>query len=268
MVPLINKLHRFLVERTTLRTWFVAVLVAVLGISLLLFAETKGIWNGLESVQSVIRDIGSLMLASVAVTILLELGAKRAFLDELLSRVRLAKEIEQAGITACNPSFYSDIDWDDLFNTVHELDIFLVHGRSWRKEHGERLILAAKRGIRIRVVLPDPYDDVILAEIARRTNHAKQAIQERILLAKDEFYHLQTQGAKITVWFLPLVPLFSFYRFDQKMILALYSHRREQKLGRIHVPAFLLQEHGALFQFVQTDFEAMVESQHGLATPI
>lgn len=267
MVPLFNKLHRFLVERTTLRTWLVAVLTAVLGLSLLVFAEMPGIWHGLESVQSVVRDIGSLMLASIAVTLLLELGAKRAFLDELLSRVRLAKEIEQTGITGCSRSFYSDIEWDTLFRTVHELDIFLVHGRSWRKEHGERLVQAAKRGIRIRVVLPDPYDDVILSEIARRTNHSKQAIQERILLAKDEFYHLQTQGAKITVWFLPLVPLFSFYRFDQKMILALYSHRREQKLGRIHIPTFLLEERGTLFQFIQTDFEAMVESQQGLAVP-
>lgn len=267
MASLINKVQRFLRERTTLRTWFIAVLVAALGMSLLLFAEMQGIWNGLESIQSVVRDIGSLMLASVAVTLLLELGAKRAFLDELLARVRLSKDIEQAGIAAVNPSFYSEIDWQTLFSTVHELDIFLVHGRTWRKEHGERLLCAAKRGVRIRVVLPDPYDDVILAEIARRTNHSTQAIQERILQAKDEFSHLHTQGAHITVWFLPLVPLFSFYRFDQKMILALYSHRREQKLGRIHVPAFLLEEHGALFQFVQADFEAMVDGHNGLARP-
>lgn len=268
MAPLLSKLHRFLVERTTLRTWLVAILVAFLGISLLVFAEMKGVWNGLESVQSVVRDIGSLMLASIAVTLLLELGAKRAFLDELLSRVRLSREIEQAGITAFQQSFYSDIDWNELFSTVHELDIFLVHGRTWRKEHGERLVSAAKRGVRIRVVLPDPYDDVILSEIARRTNHSTQAIQERILLAKDEFCHLQTQGANITVWFLPLVPLFSFYRFDQKMILSLYSHRREQKLGRIHIPAFLLEKNGSLFQFIQADFDAMVDSQQGLARPV
>ncbi|HEY1353950.1 MAG TPA: hypothetical protein VGF67_30430 [Ktedonobacteraceae bacterium] len=265
MAPFINKLQRFLVERTTLRTWLVAVLAAVLGMSLLVFAQMPGIWHGLESVQSVVRDIGSLMLASIAVTLLLELGAKRAFLDELLSRVRLAKEIEQAGIAAVEPSFHNEIAWHELFGTVRELDIFLVHGRTWRKEHGERLIAAAKRGVRMRVVLPDPYDDVILSEIARRTNHSKQAIQERILLAKDEFSHLQTQGASITVWFLPLVPLFSFYRFDRKMILALYSHQREQKLGRLHVPAFLLEERGSLFQFIQADFEAMVDAHQGLA---
>lgn len=260
-----NKLHKFLVERTTLRTWFVTVLVAVLGISLLLFAEMGGIWSGLESLQSVTRDIGSLMLASVAVSLILELGAKRAFLDELLSRVHLSKEIELAGIAAFNHSFHNEIDWNDLFNTVHELDIFFVHGRAWRKEHGEQLILAARRGIRIRIVLPDPYDDTVLSEIARRTDHSKEAIQERILLAKDEFYHLRTEGANITVWFLPRVPLFSFYRFDHRVLLSLYSHRREQKLGRIHVPAFLLEGNGSLAQFIQEDFDAMVDGQNALA---
>ena len=263
-----NKLYKFLKERTTLRTWFIAVLVAVLGISLLILAEIDGLWNGLGSVQNVVRDIGSLMLASIAVTLILELGAKRVFLDELLSRVHLSKEIELAGIIAFNRSFHDNIDWSDLFSTVHELDIFFVHGRTWRNEHGEQLIAAAKRGIRIRVVLPDPNDDIVLSEIARRTNHSKQAIQERILLAKDEFYHLQTEGAKITVWFLPIVPLFSFYRFDHKMILSLYSHRREQKLERIHVPAFILENDGSLYKFIQEDFDAMVTSQKGLAKPV
>lgn len=263
-----NKLQKFLAERTTLRTWFIAVIVAVIGTTLLIVSEIGGLWNGLGSVQNVVRDIGSLMIASIAMTLILELGAKRAFLDELLSKVSLSKEIELAGITTFHPSFHGEIDWNDLFKTAHELDIFFVHGRAWRNEHGEQLIGAARRGVRIRVVLPDPYDDVVLSEIARRTNHSKQAIQERILLAKDEFSHLENEGAKITIWFLPMVPLFSFYRFDHKMILTLYSHRREQKLERLPVPTFVLEDGGSLYKFIQDDFNAMVDSQKGLAKPV
>ncbi len=263
-----DKRHKFLKERTTLRTWFLAMIAAVLGIILLVLANVNNLWHGLGSVQSVIRDIGSLMVASVAISLILELGGKRAFLDELLSKVHLSKDFEVGGIVAFNPSFHRDIDWNSLFDTVRELDIFFVHGRAWRHEHGEKLLAIARRGIQIRIVLPDPDDDITISEIARRTRHSKENIKDRILLAKDEFYHLKTEGAKVNVWFLPMVPLFSFYRFDNKMIMSLYSHRQEQKLERIHVPAFILEESGSLYKFIQEDFEAMVDSQKGLAKPV
>ena len=42
--------------------------------------------------------VGSLLLAAVAVTLILELAGKRAFLDEVLSAVRISENYRQAGI--------------------------------------------------------------------------------------------------------------------------------------------------------------------------
>jgi len=259
-----NRLDKLIKERTTLRTWFTVTLVGVLGITLLTLAEISSLWMGYQSVQSVVRDIGSLMLASIAVSLLWELAGKRAFLDELLMKVRLSEEIKAAGILKFNPSFHDDIDWENLFKTATEIDIFFISGRTWRRIQGAQLAAAAKRHVRIRVLLPDPEDKITISEIARRINEKFEDLQKRIIDAKDEFISLRTMGANVDVWLLQAVPLYSFYRFDHTIILSLYSHKKEPKPAINQIPAFILGE-GDLYQFIQTEYQAMTDDKNGLA---
>lgn len=102
-----DKMSKFLIERTTLRTWLTSVIVAIFGILLLVCSEVQSwwMWIGGQSLQSVVRDIGSLLIASVAITLLWELVGKRAFLDELLPKFRLSEDLVSGGIIGFKTSF-------------------------------------------------------------------------------------------------------------------------------------------------------------------
>jgi hypothetical protein len=251
-------------ERTNLRTVLVASIVALIGVGMLVLADNNGIWgmnNTNASFPSVIRDVGGLLVASVAVALLWELFGKRAFFEELWEKIRLAEDIREAGIIQFTKDF-SDVDWDPLFENVKEIDIFFIYGRTWRRLYGNRLIEAATRQAKIRVILPDPQDKTIISEFDRRfTNISRDAIRELILEAKSEFELLRKKGAQVSIWYISAIPLYSFYRFDNIIVWSVYHHQRD-----IHstVPAFILSKDGSLYHFVKEDFEATIQDTTGL----
>ncbi|TAK01993.1 hypothetical protein EPO44_08635 [bacterium] len=229
------------------------------------FAAKDQWWSGYESWQIVARNIGSLCVVSVAITFLWELFGKRAFRDELLAKAGLSQEIRTAGLTKITDSFLRDLDWEPLFRTVSKLDIFFAYGQTWRNTHWEKLVAAASRGIRVRVVLPDPEHDATVTELAKRFNYTKDRVVELIKGAEKEFSQLGSKssgaGTTVDIWYLPAAPLLTFYRFDFKAVIALYTHRTE----RVPVPAFVVESPGTLYNFVRQEFDAMIDQKSGMA---
>lgn len=258
---------KLLIERVNLRTILVALVIVVLGV-ILLYLSNQDFWTGYEAWQVVVRDIGGLLIVTVAITLLWELWAKRAFLDEVLVKVRMADEVKLAGLVRVTDSFHRGIDWDPLFHSVNKLDIFFAYGRTWRSTHTEELReVAARKGARIRIVLPDPDDVQTVSELARRFNSTPEKIKQLIKEAETDFRNLRHisagNGAQIGIWFLPATPQFSFYRFDHIAIFALYSHSRE----RVPIPTFVVEMGGTLYDYIRKEFEAMIRPG-GLARPV
>jgi hypothetical protein len=256
---------KLLKERVTLRTLLVAFVVASLGIGLLYAAAHKDWWKNYEVWQTVVQNVGSLLLVTVVITILWELWGKRAFLDEVLAKAQVSKEIAFAGITKITDSFHHDIDWRSYFRTVNKLDIFFAYARTWRNTYTQELQeVASREDARIRVVLPDPENEQTVIELARRFNYTPEELRTLIREAETQFRSLRSsigaKGAHIDIWFLPAAPLFTFYRFDRIAILALYSHCRE----RVPVPTFVCEMGGTLYDYIRKEFEAMIR-QGGLA---
>ena len=245
---------KILIERANLRTVLVALGVAGLG-AILLYLSAKDLWKGYEAWQVVVRNIGGLLVITVAITLLWELWAKRAFLDEVLAKVQMADEVRLAGFVRVTDSFHRGIDWEPLFRSVNKLDIFFAYGRTWRSTHAEELKkVAARKGARIRIVLPDPEDAQTVSELARRFNFTPKKLRELIREAETDFRNLRhisaDSGAQIDIWFLPATPQFSFYRFDRIAIFALYSHVRE----RVSVPTFVVEMGGTLYEYIRNEF--------------
>jgi hypothetical protein len=220
---------------------------------------------GYEVWQTVIQNVGALLLVVVAISILWELWGKRAFLDEVLAKAQVSKEITFAGIIKITDSFHQDIDWQSYFRNVNKLDIFFAYGRTWRNSHIQELReVAAREDTRIRVVLPDPSDEHTVHELSRRFGSEPEQLKLQIREAEEYFKNLRptagARGAQIDIWFLPAAPIFTFYRFDQIAILALYSHRRE----RAPIPTFICEMGGTLYGYIRKEFDAMI-SQDGLA---
>lgn len=249
---------KLLIERVNLRTILVALGVGGLGV-ILLYLSARDFWIGHEAWQVVVRNIGGLLVITVAITLLWELWAKRAFLDEVLAKVRVAEEIKLAGVVRITDSWHRDVDWESLFRTVKKLDIFFAYGHTWRSNNDRQLKeVATRKDARIRVVLPDPEDELTVSELTRRFNYTSKKLRELIREAEMYFRNLKSvsgnNGAQIDIWFLPAAPQFAFYRFDRIAVFTLYSHSRE----RTPVPAFVVEMGGTLYDYIRKEFDAMI----------
>ncbi len=253
-------------EKVNLRNLLVALVITIIGIGVLYISAREDWWKNYKVWQTVLQNVGALLMVTVTLSLLWELYGKRSFLDEVLSKAHISKEITFAGITKITDSFHHyDIDWKTYFCTVNKLDIFFAYARTWRNTYTEELHkVAAREGVRIQIVLPDPEDKQVIVELARRFKYTEDEMERLIREAETYFRNLSksagANGAQIDIWFLPAAPLFTFYRFDRVGILALYTHRREL----VSVPTFVCEMGGTLYDYIRKEFKAMI-SEGGLA---
>jgi hypothetical protein len=67
--------------------------------------------------------------------------------------------------------------------------------------------------------------------------------------------------ATIQIWLLPIAPMLTFYRFDRRAVFTIYNHQRD----RAPVPTFIVEQGGTLYDFIRSEFDAMIKSDGGLA---
>lgn len=268
-----GKLERLYTQLTNLRAGLLAVLVLLFGIVLLIAANG---WDWLRShaiLTSLVRDFGSLLIASVAVALLWELYAKRAFIDELLAKGRasvndliartiLARELQEAGLRAFTTDFAHQVNWLDLFRNSRRVDLFFSYARSWMNTNNAQLQeLARREGARIRVVLPDPNNEQLVLELARRFSKSAAELRASIIATRDDFFTIfvtpfrdEPQKPDFSLFYASTTPQFTFYRFDSRSVLALYKHRQ----GRGGVPVFEAEEGGTIHLFIQQEMDAFI----------
>lgn len=245
-------------ERATLRIVVAALVASLVGVALLYISSLETLWTGREALQAVARNIGGFLFATLVLALLWEIWGKRAFLDEILAKVQLSRDIQSAGIVKFTDNFHEGIDWRSYFRTATKIDIFFAYGQTWRNTYlDEFRRIASNPEARVRVVLPDPDDDLTIKELARRFNYTPDQLRGLVRDAENYFKRLRpmpgTTGAQVDIWFLPGTQQFSFYRFDHIAIVALYSHRRE----RIPVPAIACEDGGTLYDYIRKEFDAM-----------
>ncbi len=142
-------------------------------------------------------------------------------------------------------------------SSVKELDVFFTYSYTWRSSNRTELKnIASTHNAKIRVILPDNTKDEVLEELSRRFEKDANIIKTKIEEAENDFKSIFSVegGAKIEIWKIPVVPLFTFYRFDNRIILALYSHHRE----KVPVPSFVIEKNGLLYEFICNEIKAMI----------
>jgi hypothetical protein len=258
MTPTPKKQTSLLAERTTLRTIIISIVLVVVGAGSLLLSTRFEQCNPLIAV---FQDMGGLLMVSGAVSALWELVAKRSFLDEIWAKAQITEELRDAGIIAYESDFRL-LDWHDLLNNALCLDIFFTYSRTWRNQYNRELVhIARNRAGRVRVILPDPEDEMTVKSLAHRFGMSEAELVGRINEALTYFRSLGKYSAQVDIWFYPRPPLFSFYLIDDRAVLALYHHREE----RLYVPAFVARGGGELYSYLRDEFEAMIDENKGLA---
>lgn len=259
-----NIQYKVEVERTNYFSVLVSLIVAICGVGLLFWSNNSDFWVEREAFQGLVRDLGSLTVVSVAIAFIWELVAKRTFVDELLTKARISQELSASGIVQITNE-PQPINWDELFSNTHNVDVFFAYGKNWRGTHEGKLNrIASSAGNRIRIVLPDPENETVVKELAKRVNKTENGIRERILEAKHDFSQTRVKnansGANIEIWYAAVTPTLTLYLFDTAVVVTLYSYLRD-KSG---VPHFVAVKGGSLYNSMVQEFETLLDTNSGL----
>ncbi|MEU4421277.1 hypothetical protein AB0F81_11675 [Actinoplanes sp. NPDC024001] len=260
---------------TTLKFVLTAAIVIGLGIfCLYLGGEETRFWREHSALRTLMEQLGGLLIVSGLLSVLWELVGKRAFAREVLDDTRLATELEASGIKRVGVQFFEEAVWEECFKGVEKLDIFVAYAQTWRNINLTRLrVVAQKPSGRIRIYLPDPDDAQTIQTLSARFGFKPEELRQRIEATKQDFEALKVpNGASVEVFYWRGDRLFTFYRFDNKVILSMYRHT-----GRSPVlPTFVCESGGSLFQFVYDELRVIREASRsataagvtGTVTPI
>lgn len=255
-------------ELTNARNYGGALFLIVIGILALVTATNWSWLIARPNIQAIVRDIGAFLVATGPLEFVREISTKRAFAAEMLGYAKVAEDVRAAGLMAVTSDFQQGIDWGRLFKNVREVDIFFSYAGTWRHSRINELeSLAARKGCQLRVVMPDPDDALMMADLARRFGYTEDGIKQRINDSADDLKKIfapqagRNKGCRFELWYLTTPIVFSFYRFDDDIVLALYKHRK----GRGSVPAFIVEKGGTLYNFVKTEIDACFLGQNSIA---
>ena len=88
--------------------------------------------------------------------------------EEISSKVVISKSILETNLNNITMQPI-DIDWEDLFKKSNQIDLFFTYARTWRNINSVYLDQFVKtKGNQMRVVLPDPNNEIILHELSNR----------------------------------------------------------------------------------------------------
>ncbi|TMU66283.1 hypothetical protein FGA82_31215 [Pseudomonas fluorescens] len=245
---------------TNLRTYIASASIFIIGILLLMGSERSSFPEGYLWLKSLMSNIGALLIASVSIAMLWELFSKRAFLEELLAKTGMAEDIRTVGVTDISLNPVQGPDFSKLIKSCERLDMFVCYANTWRAMFEEDLkILAAKKGCRIRLIVPDPDNQEIMKDLAKRFNakdadtmkgRVTQAIREYI----DLFLSVGNDKLDFSVWIHDETPVTSFYRFDRCAVVTLYKHAK----GRGNAPTIVAERGGALYSYIESEIDSMI----------
>jgi len=241
--------------RVDLAAWHVGGILVVLGIGLLLLSHLLEGSTGPDAGDTTLRETGALLLVTGALSVFWDL---RVLTEEVLAAADLSTDITNAGLRRIAMR-YLDVEWENLINEADHVDLFFAYAQTWRNAHATGLRrLASRRGARLRVILPNRDNEMLMATLAAKFRYTVPELQAHIENAESDFANLSRQAsaqATVELRRTDEFPVFTYYRFDRRSFAVLYS----QASGRVEVPTFECEQGGALSGFFRGQFDALWE---------
>ena len=238
-------------------TILVMLLVAVAGFSMVVLGNLgNGMWF------SILNQLGLAVLVSVAIGALWDFIGRRWLADELFEKMNLATDLQQWGLTKLTFE-WSKLSWKEHFSSGRTLDLFIGYGRTWRNTGGNELedFLSDPRN-RLRVCLPDPSEDWLMAAMGKRFDKDVQSLRAEIFEAAKHYSKLREEhDASVQIFFRPGEPTHVAYIFERSAVVTLYRHRRGRSK---QIPTFVMGQ-GEFLDFLTDDFEESIADAREVA---
>jgi hypothetical protein len=241
---------------TTLSGALIAIAIAATGIALLYWTGHPTAWASHPRLQTLLQQLGSLLVVAVALAFLWDLFGRRVFVNELYARAGVAQDLRHAGLVRIVLS-PNDVDWKPLLDSATEIDVFFTYARSWRGQFYLQLQEFPQRKHSVlRVILPDPDDLELMQSLGRRFDKHPDKQAHDIREASDFFQKIidtsKNAPGRIEIWYTKAPPVLSIYRFDRVAVLAMYPHKT-----KVDVPHFICHRGGTLFDFAVNQLDAL-----------
>jgi hypothetical protein len=239
----------------TYRTIVIALVLAGAGLALLYFSGFPALGRDQPAMQVLLRELGALLFVTGGIALLWDLKGRRDFADEVLAKAQVGADVRSSGLRRLSMQWLEDVEWSNMFLRAREIEVFVSYGTSWRNVHWARLEQYS-RGSRnkLRVYLPHPGDQATVSTLAQRYASTSDKIVQQITDAAGAFASLRQEGggADIRIYYRRGDPTFACYKFDDQIVVTLYSHRR----SRGDVPTMLIGP-GTLYDFFAGELDAI-----------
>lgn len=239
---------------TNLWTVLVAAGVVVAGVVALALSAGWGWLDGHTTTQTVLEQLGGILITTGGLAILWDLRGKRDIIREVLAKVEVSSDVEATGLQRVSMD-WRVVPWADLLGAAKSVDVFISYGSTWLSTYSSELLtFASQRGNKMRYILPDPEDAVAIAVLAERYDYTPEIIKSKILESARAVAKLSRDGAgDIRVYYRRGTPTFTCYRFDETVVVTLYQH----KVARGPIPTFVLGR-GTFKDFFASDLTEIV----------
>src|SRR5882724_1277363 len=142
--------------------------------------------------------------------------------------------------------------FDELIRSSNQMTLYFIHSRRWRENHDTAIkAFLARDKANLELFLPDLENHELMFSLGKHFEDGP-LIPALVADAYRFFARLaRDYGKPAQVWLFGRYPTYSFYRFDERAVMALYSNSSAKK----ELPAFEITAGGILGTFLAADVE-------------
>jgi hypothetical protein len=142
--------------------------------------------------------------------------------------------------------------FEDLIATSTQMMLYFIHSRRWRENHAASVkAFLGRENSTLEVFLPDLENHELMYSLSKHFDDGP-LIPSLVIDAYRNFARQSREFQKpIAIWLFNRYPTYSFYRFDERAVIALYSNTAAKK----DLPAFEVDNDSFLGQFLSADIE-------------
>jgi len=158
--------------------------------------------------------------------------------------------IPDAGIVRVGPFAGFFQRFEELIATSDQMALYFIHSRRWRENHDAAIkTFLGREQSSLEVFLPDLENHELMFSLSRHFEDGPQ-IPGLVVDAYRYFARLAREYRKPThVWLFNRYPTYTFYWFNQRAVIALYSNTATKK----DLPAFEITTESFLGKFLAGD---------------
>ena len=142
--------------------------------------------------------------------------------------------------------------FEELIAESSRMVLYFIHSRRWRENHAAAIkTFLGRSGTTMQLFLPDLESHELMFSLSRRFEDGPLTPT----LVVDAYRYCsrlaREYGKPAEIWLFSRYPAYSFYLFDHRAVLALYSNTSAKK----DIPAFEVTTEGLLGSFLATEID-------------